>query len=136
MSSFFLKLIATDKVYYQGRVRSVVLPETDGQHEILAHHENLIMAVKGGWVKFQKEGEDTWEEVIVGCGMAQVVNNRVMVLVETAESPEEIDVRRASEAKERAEEQLRQEQSIREYYHTQASLARAMERLKASNKNL
>lgn len=57
MSSFFLKLIATDKVYYQGRVRSVVLPETDGQHEILAHHENLIMAVKGGWVKFQKKGK-------------------------------------------------------------------------------
>ena len=54
------------------------------------------------------------------------------LLVETAERPEEIDVARAQEAKERAEEQLRQKQSIHEYYHSRASLARAMARLKAT----
>ena len=45
---------------------------------------------------------------------------------------EDIDVRRAREQKERAEEQLRQKQSIQQYYHTQASLARAMNRLRLS----
>ena len=59
-------------------------------------------------------------------------NNRVTILVDTAERPEEINVRRAEEAKERAEEQLRQKQSLQEYYRTQASLARAMNRLKVS----
>lgn len=53
--------------------------------------------------------------------------------MDTCESPEDIDVRRAKEAKERAEEQLRQKQSIQEYYRSKASLARAMERLKASS---
>ena len=48
------------------------------------------------------------------------------------EKPEDIDVRRAREQKERAEEQLRQKQSIQQYYHTQASLARAMNRLRLS----
>lgn len=53
--------------------------------------------------------------------------------METAERPEEIDKVRAEEAKERAQEQLRQKQSIQEYYHSRASLARAMTRLKATS---
>lgn len=62
----------------------------------------------------------------------QIATNRVILLTESAEKPEEIDVRRAEEAKERALEQLRQKQSIQEYYHSSASLARAMARLKTS----
>ena len=65
-----------------------------------------------------------------GLGFAYVENNSVVVFVDTAERPEEIDLRRAEEAKERAEEKLRQETSRQEYYHTQASLARAMSRMK------
>ena len=67
---------------------------------------------------------------VTGTGFAQIINNRAMVIVDTCESPEEIDVRRAEEAKERAQEQLRQKQSIQEYYRSKASLARAMSRLK------
>ena len=73
-----------------------------------------------------------WVDIAVGAGFMEIVNNRVTMLVDTAERPEEIDIRRAEEAKERAEEQLRQKQSIQEYYHSQASLARAMNRLKVS----
>ena len=49
-----------------------------------------------------------------------------------AEHPEGIDRRRAEAARQRAEERLRQKQSIQEYYLSQASLARAMTRLKTS----
>lgn len=72
---------------------------------------------------------------MVGTGFAQVINNRVSILVDTAEHPEEIDVRRAKEAEERAREQLRQKQSIKEYYMSKASLARAMSRLRYSSKD-
>ena len=72
---------------------------------------------------------------VVGTGFAQVINNRVSILVDTAEHPEEIDVRRARDAKERAREQLRQKQSIQEYYMSKASLARAMSRLRYSSKD-
>ena len=51
------------------------------------------------------------------------------------ERPEEIDIRRAEEARDRAEEQLRQQQSIVEYHRSQAALARAMTRLRVT-KNL
>ena len=52
----------------------------------------------------------------------------------TAELPEDIDLRRAQEAKERAEEQLRQKQSIVEHSHSEASLARALTRLRIKEK--
>ena len=58
--------------------------------------------------------------------------NRVTVVVDTAERPEDIDEVRAKQALERAKEQLRQKQSIREYYMSKASMARALSRLKAS----
>ena len=63
-----------------------------------------------------------------------MINNRVTILVDTAEKPEEIDIKRAKEARERAEEQLRQKQSMQEYYTSKASLTRAMLRLRATSK--
>ena len=108
------------------------MPEYDGQKEILAHHEDMVIAIDDGEMRFQPEGSENWEYAVVGMGFVEIVNNRVTLLVETAERPEEIDVARAREAKERAEEQLRQKQSIHEYYHSRASLARAMARLKAT----
>ena len=131
-NSFYLKIIAANRVFYSGRCRSIIVPEYDGQKEILAHHEDMVIAVNDGEMRFQPEGSDNWEYAVVGIGFVEIVNNRVTLLVESAERPEEIDVARAREAKERAEEQMRQKQSIQEYYHTKASLARAMNRLKVS----
>ena len=64
----------------------------------------------------------------------EMINNRAKLFCLSVESPEEIDIRRAQEAKERAEEQLRQKQSIQEYHVSQASMARAMLRLKEAGK--
>lgn len=132
-NSFYLKIIAANRVFYSGRCRSIIVPEHDGQKEILAHHEDMVIAVNDGEMRFQPEGSDNWEYAVVGIGFVEIVNNRVTLLVESAERPEEIDVARAREAKERAEEQMRQKQSIHEYYHSRASLARAMARLKATS---
>ena len=56
----------------------------------------------------------------------------VLILVDTIERPEEIDRVRAERARERAEERLRQKQSVQEYYRSKAALARAMARLKST----
>ena len=134
MSSYNLRVIAADKVFFSGRCESLIVPAFDGQKEILAHHEAMVIAVDDGEMKFRPEGSNEWQKVVVGKGFVQIANNRVTLLVETAERPEDIDIARAREAKERAEEKLRQKQSIQEYYHSSASLARAMSRLKAASK--
>ena len=133
-STFYLKIIAANKIFFSGRCRSVIVPEYDGQKEILAHHEDMVIAIDEGEMRFQPEGSKEWEHAVVGIGFVEIINNRVTLLVETAERPEEVDIARAREAKERAEEQLRQKQSIREYYHSRASLSRALTRLKATSK--
>lgn len=127
-----LRIIAADRVFYEGPCLSLIVPAFDGEKEILAHHESMVIAVTDGEMRYKTE-DGTWHIGYVGRGFVQIANNRVILLTESAEKPEEIDVRRAEEAKERALEQLRQKQSIQEYYHTQASLARAMNRLKVSH---
>ena len=129
MDTFGLKIIASDKVFYEGRCRKLVIPAPDGEKGILPNHENMVIAVTVGIGRMEAE-EGKWQEVALGGGFAEIVNNRVTLIVDTAERPEDIDVRRAREQRERAEEQLRQKQSTQEYYHTQASLARAMNRLR------
>ena len=129
MNTFFLKIISSDKVFYEGKCQNLILPMEDGQFSILAHHENMVVA-NGELHLKTPEGE--WITAAVSRGFAEIINNRVSVLVNSAERPEEIDVKRAEEAKERAQERLRQKQSIQEYYLSQASLARAMTRLKTS----
>lgn len=129
MDTFGLKIIASDKVFYEGRCRNLVIPAPDGEVGLLPHHENMVIAVEVGIARMEVE-EGKWNEIAVGTGFAEIVNNRVTLLVDTAERPEDIDVRRAQEQKERAEEQMRQKRSIQQYYHTQASLARAMNRLR------
>ena len=125
MNTFSLKVIACDKVFYDGRCAQVVLPLHDGLKAIQAHHENMVFAVEVGEIRILEENGNTIYGV-TGTGFAQIIN---------CESPEEIDVRRAQEAKERAEEQLRQKQSIEEYHRSKASLARAMARLKVGSKD-
>ena len=129
MDTFGLKIIASDKVFYEGRCRKLIIPAPDGEKGILPNHENMVIAIEVGIARMQVE-EGEWSEIAVGTGFAEIVNNRVTLLVDTAERPEDIDVRRAQEQKERAQEQMRQKRSIQQYYHTQASLARAMNRLR------
>ena len=132
MDTFGLKIIASDKVFYEGRCRKLIIPAPDGEKGILPNHENMVIAIAVGTAKVQLAGEDEWKDLAVGTGFAEIVNNRVTLLVDTAERPEDIDVRRAQEQQECAEEQMRQKQSTQEYYHTQASLARAMTRLRVA----
>ena len=132
MTTFWLKVIASDHVFYNGNCEALVVPAHDGEVGIRPHREAMILAIQEGELKFRIPGEQEYHHAVVGLGIVQVANNRVTVVVDTAERPEDIDEVRAKQALERAKEQLRQKQSIREYYMSKASMARALSRLKAS----
>ena len=132
-NTFYLEVIASDKKFYKGKTRSLTVPVPDGEAGILAHHDNMLIAIVPGTVRIETESGEKIKAV-VSSGFAEVINNRVKVLVLTAERPEDIDIVRAREAKEKAEEQLRQKQSIQEYHLNKMALARAMSRLSAAAK--
>lgn len=134
MKTFSLKVLASDRVFYDGRCKMVILPAQDGQLGVLANHGDMVVALSMGEMRIQKE-DDSWETALIGKGVMQDINNRMTILTEFAERPEEIDAKRAQAAKDRAQEQMRQKQSLQEYHHSQAALARALARLKESHKH-
>ena len=134
MTIFKIKVLASDRVFYEGDVESVTLTTVDGELGILANHEEMVIAVDLGSLRFMTPDFE-WHRYVVGIGTAQVANNRCTVLVDTCERPEDIDRNRAKAALERAKEQLRQKHSIEEYKMSKASMARALTRLKETYKD-
>ena len=129
METFNLKVIASNRIFYDGPASSLVIPSADGLMGFMANHENYVVPVELGEMKIV-DGEGKSTIAFIEDGFLEFIDNTATLVCISAELPEEIDERRAREAQERAEEQLRQKQSILEYNHSQANLARAMERLK------
>ncbi len=131
--TFTLEIIASDRPFYKGECEILIFPGLDGEHGILAEHEAMVTCLRAGELRFKVDGE--WKYAAVSDGFVEITAKYVVLLADTIEKPEEIDINRAAEAKKRAEEQLRQKLSIKEYYYTQAALNRAMSRLKVTNRH-
>ena len=113
MNTFYLRVISSNKIFFDGRAEKIVLPLEDGEKAVLAHHENMVIATSIGEIRITtSKGEQVVG--VVGEGFVQIVNNRVVLIVDSAEKPEDIDRVRAKEAKIRAEERLRQKESLKE----------------------
>ena len=135
MNTFKLKIVASDKVFFDGDCRQLVLPiADDGLYGFLANHENMVAPVEFGEMKIT-DADGKVIDAFIGDGFIEFFDNVVNAVSLSAELPEDIDKRRAQEAKERAEEKLRQKQSIYEYNQSMADLSRAMERLKVKNRH-
>lgn len=131
--TFHLEIVTTDRIFYKGDCEHLVITAIDGLLGILAGHEPLVTALPAGELKYMVDGK--WRYAAISDGFIQVMPDKSVILADSCELPEEIDVKRAEEARERAKEKLRQKQSIKEYYQTQAALNRAMNRLKVSQKH-
>ena len=131
--TFGLEIYASNKLAYAGRAQKLIIPAVDGEQGFLAHHANVVAAIIPGEMRFA-DAEGNEHIFAVSSGFVEMINNRAKLFCLTVERPEEIDIRRAEEARDRAEEQLRQKQSIQEYHMTQAAMARALKRLKETEK--
>ncbi|MGN1115566.1 MAG: ATP synthase F1 subunit epsilon [Candidatus Ornithomonoglobus sp.] len=126
-NTFNLKIYATDQVVYDGECEYLVLPASDGEFAILANHEQVLVAMVMGEMRYTVSGEK--RILFTGSGFCYFNDNKAVIIADTAEKPEEIDERRAEEAKLRAEERLRQTQSKHDFYSSQAALSRALSRM-------
>lgn len=125
---FKLEVYASDHIVYQGPAKYLNLPIEMGQYGILARHRNLISEIVPGKMTIDLENEKLI--FIVSYGLVKIENGDVLVLVETAERPEEIDINRARKAEENAKAALKNQASQREYKMLQGRLARAFAREK------
>lgn len=133
MEEFQVKILASDHPFYEGKCYSLILPTAGGMCGIRAHHSNMITALVPGTLTYQME-QNVSREAAVSGGLAKVENGEVLILVDTAERPEEIDAKRAKRDADAAKEALLQKKSIQEYRTAQANLARAISRLRVKRK--
>jgi F-type H+-transporting ATPase subunit epsilon len=98
------EIVSQDRMVYQGDVDIVVLPGAAGEMGILPHHAPLLTTLKYGVIKIRQQGNE--QLFTVAGGVAEVQPDIVTVLADAAENIEEIDVTRAEQARERAQEML------------------------------
>ena len=134
MNNFQLSILASDRPFYEGECVSLLVPTNDGIYGVQAHHHNIIAAIVAGTLSFKRAENSDFEYAAVSEGIMKVEDNKVLILVDTAERPDEIDSKRAMLDAEEAKEEMLKNRSIAEYKEAQARLARALTRLKTKGK--
>ena len=129
MEVFQAHIRAADRSFYGGPCVSLTVPTSDGEQGILAHHSDMIAAVLPGTLRYQTP-EGPVQLAAVSSGLVKIEKNEVLVLVDSVERPEEIDAARARREADEAREAMLQKKSRQEYQLAQATLARAMNRLR------
>ncbi|MDC7290375.1 ATP synthase F1 subunit epsilon [Blautia schinkii] len=132
MEVFHLKIISCNGTFYDGPCESMILPTEEGAYGIQANHESMVIGICIGELRYKTD--DQWNSVIVGQGYARSERNQTVLIVDTAERPEDVDENWAREAARRARERLEIQKSRKEYYRGQLAMTRAMTRLKVKEK--
>ncbi|MGN0402976.1 MAG: ATP synthase F1 subunit epsilon [Acetatifactor sp.] len=125
--SLLLRVITPDRVFYENQVKMVEFNTTEGEIGVLPGHIPLTVIVKPGVLDItETEGEKI---AALHSGFAEILPDRVTILAEIIEWPEEIDVKRAEAAKERAEDRIRSKTPETDLLRAETALQRAVARI-------
>jgi F-type H+-transporting ATPase subunit epsilon len=127
-----LEVITPEKVSLRETVDEAILPAVGGELGILPEHAPLISQLSTGVMTY-RQGNDKKQLHISG-GFVEVLPDRISVLADIAEKPEEIDTERARKARERAEKRLSANSEDIDLSRAQLKLQRAQTRLQLGGK--
>ncbi|GAB6179328.1 F0F1 ATP synthase subunit epsilon [Desulfotomaculum defluvii] len=125
-----LDIVTPEKVVFSEEIDFIVAPGVDGELGILPEHAPLVTALKVGSLRVQQNGK--FFKVAVSGGFMEVKNSRVVVLADTAERADQIDVERAQAAKQRAEQRLGNKSAEIDVARAEIALQKAINRIKAA----
>jgi F-type H+-transporting ATPase subunit epsilon len=128
--TFQLEIVTPEKLVVNEAVEEAQIPGLGGYLGILPGHAPLITELAVGKITYKAHG--VTKDLAVAWGFAEVLPDKVTMLAETAERPEEIDVARAQKAKERAEQMLKSNDPQLDYDRAQDALKRAETRLEVA----
>lgn len=124
---FTLKVITPDRVFYEGEASMVEFNTTEGEIGVLKGHIPLTVIVNPGILTIT-EAEET-KEAALHSGFAEILQDQVVIMAEVIEWPHEIDLDRAQQAKERAEERLRSKTPETDIVRAETALQRSLARI-------
>lgn len=130
---FKVEIITPRKVVYSGDVLSFSAPGVMGGFQVLYNHAPMLAAIGIGEVKVVDNQGSEFRYATSG-GFVDVVQNHVVLLAETAERPEEIDIARADTSRERALKRIHERTSETDIDRARAALARALNRIRLTQR--
>ena len=129
MAKLHVEIVTGERVVFtEDDVDMVIAPGSDGVLGILPRHAPLVTTLSAGELRVKKGGAE--QALIVFGGFMEVTPDKVVVLADTAERAEEIDVARAEAARRRAETSIANRQSAMDLDQATAALRRANLRLR------
>lgn len=129
---FKLKIISPDRVFYEGDVSMVELKTSEGEIGIYKDHIPLTTILVPGIVNIHEP--QGVKKAALHAGFIEVLKDRVTVLAEVAEWPEEIDINRANDAKIRAERRLSGSDTNIDELRAEMALRRSLTRIELAGK--
>ena len=122
--TFKARIYEADSPFFEGELSGIVVPTIDGEYGVLAHHRNVVVAIVPGEIHYTLP-DGSVEYALVTEGMMRVENNDVLILVNQAERPDEVEANRAREKEEELIEAKLQKKSVEEYLEAELMLQRA-----------
>lgn len=133
-NTFKLQIVSPDRIFFDEEVDMVELRTTEGDLGILKDHIPLTAITVPGVLTIHQNGST--RQAAVHDGFVEILKNKVIVLAEASEWPEEIDINRANEAKIRAERRLRGEDGSEiNVQRAEAALRKALIRIELAQKH-
>ena len=129
-SSFELKIITPERVFFEGMVDMLEMNTTEGEIGILPGHIPMTVILKPGVAKIYETNGET-KEAAIHAGFVEILPDKVTVLAEIAEWPGEIDIARAEAARARAEARLQEKSPEMDMARAEIALLRALARIDA-----
>lgn len=130
MSKFHLEIVTPEKSFYEGDIKMVIVRGLEGDLAVLKGKSPIATPLKIGKVRIFEDEKERVAAVVDG--YITVVEDKVTIVTDAAEWPDEIDVERAKAAKERAEKTLRDKQGA-DVDRAEYALKRALNRLDVAN---
>ena len=125
---FGVEIITPDRIFHKGEATMIEFNTAAGEIGVYKNHIPLTTVLAPGVVTIHKDGEDN-VIAAVHSGFAEILPDKVTLLAETAEWPDEIDVERAQAAKARAEERLAQKTETTDIKRAEFALRKALVRI-------
>ncbi len=122
-----LQIVTPDGIAFSDNVEMVTLPGSEGQLGVLPQHIPLMTQIVPGEIIVRKDGSDRL--FAVGEGLVEITSDSVAILTDMAVAAEDIDAAKVEEARQRAEERLREKLSNEEIANVHSALARLMAEL-------
>ncbi len=127
-----LEIVTPDRSLVHEDVDEVEIPGSEGYFGVLPGHTPLLATLKVGQLWYRRGQQTTY--LAIAFGFAEVLPERVTILAQIAEKAEEIDVRRAEEAKRRAEERLAKPTVDMDFERARISLMKSLIRLQVAQR--